>query len=116
MFFVDRLILIGAVLLLLGIVSSKFSARFGVPVLALFFVTVGMGIDPALVLLFRLCRLFGLPTGLAAGVSLTLAHGRARDAGHNDSLARAGATRVVPEVVGRESAAGRNGTGAAGRG
>lgn len=41
MFFVDRLILIGAVLLLLGIVSSKFSARFGVPVLVLF-LAVGM--------------------------------------------------------------------------
>lgn len=63
--------------------------------LALFFVTVGMGIDPALVvreapavlgtvagllaikalLLFGLCRLFGLPVGLSAGVSLTLAQG-----------------------------------------
>jgi cell volume regulation protein A len=36
MFLVDRLILVASVLLLLGIVSSKFSARFGTPVLVLF--------------------------------------------------------------------------------
>lgn len=36
MFLVDNLILIAGLLLLLGIASSKFSARFGVPVLVLF--------------------------------------------------------------------------------
>ncbi len=36
MFLVDRLILLAAVLLLAGIVSSKFSARMGLPVLVLF--------------------------------------------------------------------------------
>ena len=36
MFLVDRLILLAAVLLLAGIVSSKFSARLGLPVLVLF--------------------------------------------------------------------------------
>jgi potassium/hydrogen antiporter len=41
MFTVDRLLLIGAVLLLLGIASSKFSARIGLPVLVLF-LGVGM--------------------------------------------------------------------------
>ena len=41
MFLIDRLILVGAVLLLVGIVSSKFSARLGVPVLVLF-LGVGM--------------------------------------------------------------------------
>lgn len=40
-FLVDRLILLGGVLLLLGIVSSKFSARLGLPVLVLF-LGVGM--------------------------------------------------------------------------
>lgn len=41
MFLVDRLILTGAVLLLAGIISSKFSARLGVPVLVVF-LGVGM--------------------------------------------------------------------------
>lgn len=41
MFAVDRLILIAGILLLLGIASSKFSARVGVPVLVLF-LGVGM--------------------------------------------------------------------------
>jgi potassium/hydrogen antiporter len=41
MFLVDTLILIGGFLLLLGIASSKFSARLGVPVLVLF-LTLGM--------------------------------------------------------------------------
>jgi cell volume regulation protein A len=41
MFLVDTLILIAGVLLLLGIASSKFSARIGVPVLVLF-LAVGM--------------------------------------------------------------------------
>jgi cell volume regulation protein A len=41
MFVVDTIILLTGVLLLLGIVSSKFSARFGVPVLVLF-LAVGM--------------------------------------------------------------------------
>lgn len=36
MFLIDRLILIGAILLLLGIVSSKLSSRVGLPVLVLF--------------------------------------------------------------------------------
>jgi cell volume regulation protein A len=40
-FAVDRLILVGAILLLIGIVSSKFSARLGLPVLVLF-LGVGM--------------------------------------------------------------------------
>lgn len=40
MFFVDTLILVAGVLLLLGIASSKFSARFGVPVLVMF---LGLG-------------------------------------------------------------------------
>ena len=37
----DRLILLGGVLLIIGIVSSKFSARLGLPVLVLF-LAVGM--------------------------------------------------------------------------
>jgi potassium/hydrogen antiporter len=41
MFAVDRLILLAAVLLLFGVISSKFSARVGVPVLILF-LGVGM--------------------------------------------------------------------------
>lgn len=41
MFLVDRLILLGAVLVLLGIASSKFAARLGLPVLVLF-LAVGM--------------------------------------------------------------------------
>ncbi|HSJ25495.1 MAG TPA: potassium/proton antiporter [Longimicrobiales bacterium] len=41
MFVVDQLLLLGAVLILLGIASSKFSARMGMPVLVLFLV-VGM--------------------------------------------------------------------------
>ena len=41
MFLVDQLILLGGVLLIIGIVSSKFSARLGLPVLVLFLV-VGM--------------------------------------------------------------------------
>jgi hypothetical protein len=41
MFLVDQLILLGGVLLLLGIVSSKVSARVGLPVLVLFLI-VGM--------------------------------------------------------------------------
>lgn len=41
MFAVDRLILVAGILLLLGIASSKFSARLGLPVLVLF-LGVGM--------------------------------------------------------------------------
>ncbi len=41
MFLVDRLILLGGILLLIGIISSKFSARLGLPVLVLF-LAVGM--------------------------------------------------------------------------
>ncbi|MBV9773885.1 MAG: cation:proton antiporter, partial [Gemmatimonadetes bacterium] len=41
MFVVDRFVLVAGVLLLLGIASSKFSARLGVPVLVLF-LGVGM--------------------------------------------------------------------------
>jgi cell volume regulation protein A len=41
MFFVDQLILLGGALLIVGIVSSKFSARLGLPVLVLF-LAVGM--------------------------------------------------------------------------
>lgn len=41
MFLVDKLILLGAVLLVIGIVSSKFSQRLGLPVLVLF-IGVGM--------------------------------------------------------------------------
>jgi cell volume regulation protein A len=41
MFLVDQLILVAGILLLIGIVSSKFSARLGLPVLVLFLV-VGM--------------------------------------------------------------------------
>lgn len=41
MFFVDRLLLLAAVLLLVGIASSKFSSRIGLPVLVLF-LAVGM--------------------------------------------------------------------------
>jgi len=41
MFLVDKLILIAGLMLLLGIASSKFSARFGVPVLVLF-LAIGM--------------------------------------------------------------------------
>ena len=41
MFLVDRLILMAAVLLLAGIVSSKLSARLGLPVLVVF-LGVGM--------------------------------------------------------------------------
>jgi len=41
MFLVDQLILLGGVLLIIGIVSSKFSARLGLPVLVLF-LAVGM--------------------------------------------------------------------------
>ncbi len=38
MFFAEALILIAGVLILLGIASSKFSARAGIPVLVLFLV------------------------------------------------------------------------------
>jgi potassium/hydrogen antiporter len=41
MFLVDRLILLGGVLLLVGVVSSKFSTRIGLPVLVVF-LAVGM--------------------------------------------------------------------------
>jgi potassium/hydrogen antiporter len=41
MFLVDRLILLGGALLIVGILSSKFSARLGLPVLVLF-IAVGM--------------------------------------------------------------------------
>jgi potassium/hydrogen antiporter len=41
MFFVDQVLLFGSLLLLVGILSHKFSARFGVPVLVLFLL-VGM--------------------------------------------------------------------------
>lgn len=41
MFLVDQIILVGSILLILGILSSKFSARLGLPVLVLFLV-VGM--------------------------------------------------------------------------
>ncbi len=41
MFLIDRLILLGGILLLIGIVSSKFSARLGLPVLVLF-LAIGM--------------------------------------------------------------------------
>jgi potassium/hydrogen antiporter len=41
MFTVDRILLVGGILLLLGIASSKFSARIGLPVLVLF-LAVGM--------------------------------------------------------------------------
>ena len=41
MFAIDRLILLAGILLLLGIASSKFSARLGLPVLVLF-LGVGM--------------------------------------------------------------------------
>jgi len=41
MFAVDRILLIGSILLLLGIASSKFSARVGLPVLVLF-LAIGM--------------------------------------------------------------------------
>ena len=40
MFAVDRLLLVAAVLVIVGIISSKFSARLGLPVLVLF---VGIG-------------------------------------------------------------------------
>jgi cell volume regulation protein A len=36
MFLIDRLILLGGLLLLVGIASSRFSTRLGVPVLVLF--------------------------------------------------------------------------------
>lgn len=39
MFAIDRLIFVGAILLLVGITSSKFSARIGLPVLVLFLAT-----------------------------------------------------------------------------
>lgn len=41
MFLIDQIILVGSVLLLIGIVSSKFSVRLGLPVLVLFLI-VGM--------------------------------------------------------------------------
>jgi NhaP-type Na+/H+ and K+/H+ antiporter len=41
MFVVDQLLLLGAVLLLIGIASSKFSSQVGLPVLVLF-LAVGM--------------------------------------------------------------------------
>ncbi|MEW5929819.1 MAG: potassium/proton antiporter [Gemmatimonadota bacterium] len=41
MFAIDRILLVGALLLLVGVVSSRFSARLGLPVLVLF-VAVGM--------------------------------------------------------------------------
>lgn len=41
MFLIDQLILIGGILLLIGILSSKFSARLGLPVLVLF-LAIGM--------------------------------------------------------------------------
>ncbi|MEH6596272.1 MAG: potassium/proton antiporter [Colwellia polaris] len=41
MFFIDQIILLAAVLILLGIISSKLSARLGLPVLVLFLI-VGM--------------------------------------------------------------------------
>jgi cell volume regulation protein A len=41
MFLVDQIILLGSILLLIGIVSSKFSMRLGLPVLVLFLI-VGM--------------------------------------------------------------------------
>lgn len=41
MFAVDRLLLVGALLLLVGVASSRFSARLGLPVLVLF-IAVGM--------------------------------------------------------------------------
>mgnify|MGYP006178385795 CR=1 FL=1 len=41
MFLIDRLLLVAAVLVIFGILSSKFSARVGLPVLVLF-VAVGM--------------------------------------------------------------------------
>jgi len=41
MFLIDQLILLGSILLLIGIVSSKFSVRLGLPVLVLFLI-VGM--------------------------------------------------------------------------
>lgn len=41
MFAVDRLLLVGAILLLIGIFSSKFSSRVGLPVLVLF-ILIGM--------------------------------------------------------------------------
>lgn len=40
-FLIDRLILLGGILLLIGIISSKFSARLGLPVLVLF-LAIGM--------------------------------------------------------------------------
>jgi cell volume regulation protein A len=40
MFAVDRLLLVAAILVIVGIISSKFSARLGLPVLVLF---VGIG-------------------------------------------------------------------------
>ena len=41
MFLIDRLLLVAAILVIFGIISSKFSARLGLPVLVLF-VAVGM--------------------------------------------------------------------------
>jgi potassium/hydrogen antiporter len=41
MFFIDQILFFGAVLLLFGILSQKFSARFGIPALVLF-ILVGM--------------------------------------------------------------------------
>ena len=41
MFFIDQIILLTAVLILLGIISSQLSARLGLPVLVLFLI-VGM--------------------------------------------------------------------------
>src|SRR5690606_36902419 len=38
MFLVDQLLLIGAILLLIGIISSKLSLRMGLPVLVLFLI------------------------------------------------------------------------------
>jgi len=40
-FLVDQILLIGGILLLIGIVSSKFATRLGLPVLVLF-IGVGM--------------------------------------------------------------------------
>ena len=39
MFAIDQLILLAAILILFGIVSSKLSARLGLPVLVLFLLT-----------------------------------------------------------------------------
>ena len=73
MFLVDKIVLLGGLMLLLGIASSKFSARFGVPVLVLFLAIGMLQRDGLMILLGYLLNVATLLYFAAIAIGVILA-------------------------------------------